>query len=819
MISAFATTLPQINSEISALDATAVTSPVSVSPPTGSRGWYRLVADWGYSGDGDSRPDWVEFEAGDSDPFNGDTDGDGIPDTGDFDGDGIPDNEDAAIDDRLIDWKTSAGEPHYILIAVDQSNHQDDTIQMMNNWSSVVYSNRLWRFDEEIFLDGIPSSSTFEIPQSDGSIELVDIEFDGSQDIRGLFDSGALVGMAGEIPLGQSGVPIPVFWPSSDAKPKFVGRNLPLWSGGIKPFSISAAATDGHFLVESIEGDIFGYSSLPQIRTISLYGEENQAATPLRQLPLPDFQHATAVMATGKAAVISAYTGGFEPTNFLWIAPTDDYPETFELVVGPSHPFRSLSRTPSGRLLLSEEDSSKTWMLDDNGSWQESSGLHRVTKLSLSGTGITSDGKIWEDGEYLDPKNLCPALRDGGFTQIETLDINEGGVILIQAEKGGSKFQLLANPIQFETPTSWQEDVPFEKTDELKVAKFDGGKKINGGLLYESDRDRFRISMGPLKLKETQKVLFKMGTKHPQNLAFYNDPSQILEVKWDPDEEKFFSKLHFLAAHDIDDQHQQTPLGNGSVDYLKIGADEHINEDPSHKVALGGEVFVDFVKIADTVFTSELVARVKARRTIQVRLINPKKGAGAVAPVAVLETHKKHIIELMAQVGVLATVEIVTNPPTTSGYSKYFNIELPEGEEGNNPAAMTQDEVDLLNNFTDPAQDIFEIVFIENFKEGASANGTPQGTFGISYGADRPIPVRYKNTAIVAVDGLPPNIVAHELGHLLTRAGHIGPTANLMDALAAGEMPDGEEAYDARRLSQQQENTIYTHPAVKKIEE
>lgn len=442
MISAFATTLPQINSEISALDATAVTSPVSVSPPTGSRGWYRLVADWGYSGDGDSRPDWVEFEAGDSDPFNGDTDGDGIPDTGDFDGDGIPDNEDAAIDDSLIDWKTSAGEPHYILI-----------------------------------------------------------------------------------PVGQSGVPIPVFWPSSDAKPKFVGRNLPLWSGGIKPFSISAAATDGHFLVESIEGDIFGYSSLPQIRTISLYGEEHQAATPLRQLPLPDFQHATAVMATGKAAVISAYTGGFEPTNFLWIAPTDDYPETFELVVGPSHPFRSLSRTPSGRLLLSEQNSSKTWMLDDNGSWQESSGLHRVTELSLSGTGITSDGKIWEDGEYLDPKNLCPALRDGGFSQIETLDINDGGVILIQVTKAGSKLQLLANPIQFEDPISFHNDVPFKKTDQLKIAKFDGGIKATGGLQYETDRDRFRISMGPLKLPATQKVFFKMGTKHPQNLMDYNDPA------------------------------------------------------------------------------------------------------------------------------------------------------------------------------------------------------------------------------------------------------------------------------------------------------
>jgi hypothetical protein len=251
---------------------------------------------------------------------------------------------------------------------------------------------------------------------------------------------------------------------------------------------------------------------------------------------------------------------------------------------------------------------------------------------------------------------------------------------------------------------------------------------------------------------------------------------------------------------------------------LKIGPDEHINLDP-YKVALGGEVFVEQVKIGEKKISSELTAQVKARRTIKVRLINPKKGAGTVARPALIEFHKKRIIDSLGQVGILASVEITIKPPATAGYSKYSNIELPEGEEGNNPAAMTQDEIDLLNNFTDPAQDIFEIVFIENFKKGANSNGDQQGTFGISYGADRPIPVRYKNTAIVVTDGLPPNIVAHELGHLLTRAVHIGPAANLMDALAAGQMPAGEEAYDARRLSQHQENTIYTHPAVKKIEE
>lgn len=87
-----------------------------------------------------------------------------------------------------------------------------------------------------------------------------------------------------------------------------------------------------------------------------------------------------------------------------------------------------------------------------------------------------------------------------------------------------------------------------------------------------------------------------------------------------------------------------------------------------------------------------------------------------------------------------------------------------------------------------------------------------------SYSADRQIPLRYKNTAIIAEEVMQRLIVEHELGHLLTRAGgHHDDASNLMSSLVGQLSPAGEEALEAKRLSQVQEDQIYRNPAVKKV--
>ena len=66
---------------------------------------------------------------------------------------------------------------------------------------------------------------------------------------------------------------------------------------------------------------------------------------------------------------------------------------------------------------------------------------------------------------------------------------------------------------------------------------------------------------------------------------------------------------------------------------------------------------------------------------------------------------------------------------------------------------------------------------------------------------------------MIAEEELQRLIVEHELGHLLTRvAGHHADSSNLMIAEVGQLSPAGEEALDGKRLSQVQENQIYTHP-------
>jgi len=474
---------------------------------------------------------------------------------------------------------------------------------------------------------------------------------------------------------------------------------------------------------------------------------------------------------------------------------------------------RAMSRTPSGRLLLSTHDDNTSWMRNQEGSWVPAESLERVTKMSQSGFGITSDGKVWLDGEFYSLRRICPGYSEGGYSSAKLIDINDGGTILIQARKGGSTFDALVVPIEIQIPSWSGLDADFETAEELMIAKFKGGSLVEADLIYHSDIDRFQVKLGPVKVANNGKVFIKFGTKNGKEMAAYDDDVQTIELFKQTNGKAYLSKLQFLAADDVDDDHTQASGGNSDIDTRKIGPDDQPTFDPSHKIALGGKVLVPNVKIGAKVFTSKLSLPVKARRTVKIRLINPKKSSGLIAPKTLVDLHKKHLKERYAQVGLVVEVKVVETP--AGDYRKFTNLELPQGEDGNDPSIMTQDEINLLQKFTDPQQDVIEVVYIRSFKKGLLANGIEAGTFGIAYSSDRPIVGRYKNTAIVGVTNLPDLVIEHEVGHLLLqKAQHDDKASNLMTPIPYLGAPD---AVLGRRLSLNQETKIYKHPTVKGV--
>jgi hypothetical protein len=602
-----------------------------------------------------------------------------------------------------------------------------------------------------------------------------------------------------------------------------VGSGLPLWSANQMPLRFLSGARDGYFLVQTQTGDIFGLFGGSSQPVVSVYRTSNNGSLPIENVPLPPFSYASAVMSDGKVGVINASVNNVGLKNYFWQGSTSDQAALFEELPSSLSDIqaRALTRSPSNQPILSLNWRSDVWLRTDDGNWESSDSLKHVTKLSKSGYGITSDGEIWLDGEYYSLSEVCPSFGEEGYSEPELLDINDGGTVLIQAKKNGSKYPVLAVKLDFQIPVSTEDpanfdETEYEKAEEVKVAKFDGGELVDGGLIYQHDLDRIRISLSPIKVDDPKKVQIRLGTKPPAGFPVFQDQPNIVSLKWNAEDKLHYSPFQFLVSDSFDDVYKQQGSGNDPVlDELVIGTDEGL-EDRSHRAGLGSVLYVDFLRIGGKTYQPnvKLEVPVKARREINVRLINPKKSNGnlVVHPDEV-EKNKQDIIERMAQIGIITSVEI-TNPDA-GNYSKFTNIELPEGVDAQDLSIMSDDEVAALQKFTDPAQDVFEVLYITSFKE---PDGGAAGSYGISYSADRQIPLRYKNTAMIAEEELQRLIVEHELGHLLTRvAGHHADSSNLMIAEVGQLSPAGEEALDGKRLSQVQENQIYTHPAVKKI--
>ena len=796
MISAFETNLGAMNAEVAANAAASAAAPVPPSPTPGSKTWYRLIANWGYSGDGDYRPDWMEWADGTSDPFNGDSNGDGNPDTGDFDNDGILDHLDAVPNEDLIDWE-KVGKLHYIFLPIEVPDTAGPP-KDINDEGEVLFSNGVWEFDTYTELP--PESPIYtlkrlvdgEVVEGDGvfeSVGAVGIDKDGKVAGNGLwgYTKGALV------------------WPSKTSSPLAVGRDAGLWLGNLAPYEVMSMAPNGHFLVTgAVTQDPLGND--PKPRSLSVFKTEDDGAVEVgrAEAPFVDYQIVKGAITSGVngegwVSALNVFDSNGDVHAKLW----DN--GDMESLDGPEGNFTGLSYLPNGRLGVASE--AGVWLQDDSGAWDDTPYLGQAFKMNRQGVAITQNGYVWADGEYHHFENLCPAFGDEGYNSPEFVTINNSGVILIQAKKDGDnekKFPALGVPIGFYVPDGRGVEVHFKKAEELKVAKFKGGVLANTEFQYTADVDRFRIRMGSVKIAANTLVKATIETKHLEELADYNDNLTKVDMTFDQDEKAFETQDQVLVSCDIDDDHEQ--------EEPKIEKDDTDN-DCTHKVALGGTVYVDFVRIGNQTYSAKLSAPVKAHKKVTVRFINPKKGASFVAKAADVERHVKEVKERFAQVGLLVE-EVILNPDASND-ADFSNVELPFGEDAANPANMTQHEKDLLNEFTTADAGDVEILYVDNFHANAKSHG-------IAYSSDRVaagLPARYNNTMMVE-ENPAGHVVAHELGHVLIRDwSHPEISSNLMSEDAVFQGVGNQRPFETRRLSSSQEEEIHKHPNVEDVEE
>ncbi|MBK1817904.1 hypothetical protein JIN84_19945 [Luteolibacter yonseiensis] len=181
-----------MNAEVAASVARARNSVQDPASSAGSRKFWRVVPNWSLDSDGDSTPDWLEFDlivrdqsdpgtgsGGGSggggneggprgDPFSGDTNHNGIPDGDelDSDGDGIVDKNDASKSDEQINW-VKGGAMRFAWFDVmlpaegDPLLGDKKTPFQVNDQGKVLFKNSLWHNGGLVDLPDIGTDLSF----------------------------------------------------------------------------------------------------------------------------------------------------------------------------------------------------------------------------------------------------------------------------------------------------------------------------------------------------------------------------------------------------------------------------------------------------------------------------------------------------------------------------------------------------------------------------------------------------------------------------------------------------------------------------------
>ena len=395
----------------------------------------------------------------------------------------------------------------------------------------------------------------------------------------------------------------------------------------------------------------------------------------------------------------------------------------------------------------------------------------------------TQPAKLWRNGRLLTDAEILGA--DSAWSQLNIRHLSDNGnCIAAYAKNADQKWHnLLLLKVDIV-------DKDKNSVSELKIGKMEGALSSTGVLDIDQDEDRFfvRIS-GAAALKN---VSVKLSTVDNPDSSYDDDETEIeLEV----DGNDLITKSLLLVSDDIDDDY----AGNG------VGADDAKN-DRTHKVQLGGKVQVKSITIDGTEYPINMKTDVPPKKKVNVSVIIVRETAGGAQSASnqAVEAEMKRAQERYAQIAVDLNWSIkVMDPPS--------GVNLSDGLTAN---PLVNPEMSSLFSAATVATNDLEIFFVNDliYSSGATLYGigyakfaaTSQGYSGVD---------GYENTAIINWDASSPlpgrQVIAHEIGHILTNSGHSGGPLNLMESGSVRNTVNNIKG--GRRLVSSQQNAVYNN--------
>jgi hypothetical protein len=315
------------------------------------------------------------------------------------------------------------------------------------------------------------------------------------------------------------------------------------------------------------------------------------------------------------------------------------------------------------------------YLLNEDGSAFKTApklGGKQIHTFAGDGTAMTTDGKMWINGELIPLRNLCPAygdLIDDGW-DFHIHGANRHGVYLIQAHNADQTIvtPLLLLPVEVIIPkidsNGNQIDCEFVSGNKLKVAKWEDAFEgtFNNGSVKDDfigwDKDRFyiRIPGGNSLGVEA----FKIATEDCPDSSYNDDPTTVPLMA---DGDDTISDSMILVSDNDDDNY----AGSG------VGVDDQ-EGDRTHKVQLGGKLVIKSITINGEDHDLNMKIPVAVRKVLPVDFI--RMNVPGVRPLAEIEQLVKIVNERYAQVGlrVNATIKEIPWPNIPDRQPGYLDL-------------------------------------------------------------------------------------------------------------------------------------------------
>ena len=768
--------------------------------PTGSGGENGAAGD----PDGDGLTNAQEAALG-TKPNDADSDDDGLedgeevqrgtdPNTPDSDEDGLEDGEDADPRDNAITWKP-ASEPGYAFLEIEGWDEIEHGQPVMTNKKGQILCHRaVWEAENWTKLSGawtgidsppVTITNTWKsVPESEAqSIELY------SAQATSIDDNGAIAGYASGVSWRSYQGNLPLAWDSAgDASPVALGvPNVIIGSpSNYHEDDVAHVNRDG---VNTLTPSATIIPETP-IHTMRRYlAAAPLVATATSLSNLRCYGNSTSGRSSRDGTSAGITYGDNQP--WTWRGSGEHeiisgmntdvplyYPNIAQAPIDLSGEINCMGTTPPAGGGNSPVERPAIILggsvLIHNGTkWVKSKSLVGATALSKSGTALTYEGTdpaVWRNTKVAKLKVLCPGLVNQNITEFTTIDINDQGVILIkyQAPPPASNdvFSIgLLLPVEV---------VNSEKHPvcELRVADMEDSLNLAGDLVidpglvagFNGDPDRFHVRIAGIG--ENRNVSVKLSTIENPDSSYNDDETETM----------------LLAQSNGFYESKSQVLVSGAVDAGIATLSEITSENPNpyshhertHNIQLGGKVRITDLVIDGTTRPLDVQVPVPVKKTVKINVV-VMNDAGSPDIAAELKSAN----EIYASTGIRISLNgapVYRDPPA---------IVFPDQEVGS--VVSDNDVADwgrFISHFgTTNTIDDIHVFYVKQCKidHGVEALQIPgfaimERTPGTTQGSAGPTAADTgdANNFFISQNHAAFMTLAHELGHVVTNAGHYG---------------------------------------------